>query len=165
MFHEAREWKWVQAFHALMVITAVHAVAQSFKNNLWLITLWPHRYSARSPVRPLQRYSGIPLAGLQSDNLCGFFCCFDLFCFVSWVPWFELLKMALVVSAGSNAVNLSLWGGTKECEQPIWGKGQQTCGHFVFISLLSKILHFTGEEGERKLASLAMINILCVLHY
>lgn len=80
------------------------------------------------------------------------------------MPWFELLKMALVVSAGSKAVNLSLWGGTKECEQTR-GKGQQTCGHFVFISLLSKILHFTGEEGKRKLASLAMINILCVLHY
>lgn len=142
MFHEAQEWKWVQTFHALMVATAVYAADWSFKNNLWLITLWPRRCTLRSPVRLFMRYPDICLAGVQSDNL-----------------WFVsiLLKVALKVSGrtvGSSAVNPSLWDCTEGWEQRR-GK-DSSCFLFIFCQIYCV---FGKEGGEQKPVRLAMTNI------
>lgn len=140
MFHEAQEWKWVQTFHALMVATAVHAADWSFRNNLWLITLWPHCCTLRSPVRLFMRCPDICLAGLQSDNLWFVSIC-NALCALFFIA--ESGPKSARKGCGVQCSEPSLWDCTEGWDQRR-GKDSSSCDPSLSLYLLSNVLHFLG---------------------
>lgn len=79
MFLEAEEQRWMQALHSL----------EALKNNLWLISLWPHPCSLRVPARLFLTYPDICPVGLLSGTIR------DVFLYVHLSVLFLLLKVAV----------------------------------------------------------------------
>lgn len=149
MFHEAQEWKWVQTFHGLMVATAIHALVWSFKNNLWLIILWPHCCTLRSPVRLFVRYPDKCLTGLRSDSLW-----FVPICTVV-CPVLYCSEWLLKCQGGlSGAVQWTPQGGTAQSHGD--KKGRKMVASVTFPFILCQTYYIFGEEVR-----LAIMNILC----
>lgn len=150
MFLEAEEQKLMQTLHSLIDAMAVHEVVWGFKNNLWLIILWPYRCSLRFPVRLFVRYPDILLVYKVGQFVIYFYMYTCLSCSL-------LLKVALKMSGGavrSSAVNHSLWACTERSEQ---GRVKDTSScDPSFISLSSaKYIAFWGRKDiNRKIAGL-----------
>lgn len=154
MFHEAQEWKRKQTFHTLMVAMTGHAAVWSFKNNLWLITLWPHCCTPRSPVRLFVRYPDICLAGLQSEKFVIFFYMHScVSCFYCWKwPWKCQEELPGAVQCTPH-YGTAQKDGNKKRERTV------SPVTLPFLFILCQI--FFGEEGgEQKPVRLVMINLL-----